>query len=563
MTGDDEQAEGKRCAIYTRISDDREGEAKGVQRQEDDCRKLAERHGLEVYALYSDNDIGASGKTDKRKKRVDYPRMLADAKAGKFEYIIAYSFSRITRRPREFEDLVDLSEQHNIKFKTCVSGEPDLSTADGRMTARLVANIDAAEADRISERVRRKKLENARKGEVAKQWKRPFGFQEDAVTHHPEEAQLIREAVDDIIGGASLTSIRRKWEREGVKTSTGGEVWKWAPTWRVLFGWRTVGIREYPQQVKGSKTRKRAPLLDDEGEMIRAEWEPIITLEQRTKALEMLERRTRRGERQGKWLLQGLLRCGLCGRKMYGARMKAPRTSSYTCTGSGTTHMSISAELVETYIEQVNNRYLLDKALHGVRVQEQRRKDWPGTQRLDDVNAKLANLEERFVNESGNGDMLLRLMDKLNEERRTLQKERNEYEAQTVVATEVVQTADDALEWLYEAHTKPIEQRTNALRQEIEYVTVHKGRRGVSGRSKRLDKLKAIGERTEITWREPHYEFNGVSAEEAAQQPIRGVKLTRKKGEEPENPTEREAAIMRARRQRVIAANPHVEDETQ
>src|SRR5699024_4993456 len=418
------------------------------------------------------------------------------------------------------------------KFKTCVSGEPDLSTADGRMTARLVANTDAAEADRTSERGRRKKLENARKGEVAKQWKRPFGFQEDAVTHHPEEAQLIREAVDEIIGGASLTSIRRKWEREGVKTSTGGEVWKWAPTWRVLFGWRTVGIREYPQQVKGSKTRKRAPLLDENGEMIKAEWEPIITLEQRTKALEMLEQRTRRGERQGKWLLQGLLRCGLCGRKMYGARMKAPRTSSYTCTGSGTTHMSISAELVETYIEKVNNRYLLDKAIHGVRVQEQRRKDWPGSQRLDDVNAKLANLEERFVNESGNGDMLLRLKDKLNEERRTLQKERNEYEAQTVVATEVVQTADDALEWLHEAHTKPIEQRTNALRQEIEYITVHKGRRGVSGRSKRLDKLKAIGERTEITWREPHYEFNGVSAEEAAQQPVRGVELTRKKREE-------------------------------
>ena len=69
VTSDDERTEGNRCAIYTRISDDREGEAKGVQRQEDDCRKLAERHGLEVYELYSDNDIGASGKTDKRKKR--------------------------------------------------------------------------------------------------------------------------------------------------------------------------------------------------------------------------------------------------------------------------------------------------------------------------------------------------------------------------------------------------------------------------------------------------------------------------------------------------------------
>lgn len=506
---------GQACAIYTRISDDREGEAKGVKRQEDDCRKLAERNGLEVYELYSDNDIGASGKTDKRKKRVDYPRLLADARAGKFEYIIAYSFSRLTRRPREFEDLVDLSEQHGIKFKTCVSGEPDLSTADGRMTARLVANIDAAEADRISERVRRKKLESARKGKVAKQWKRPFGFLEDGVTHHPEEAQLIREAVDDIIGGASLTSIRRKWEREGVKTSTGGEVWNWAPTWRVLFGWRTVGIREYPQQVKGSKTRKRAPLLDDEGEMVRAEWEPIITLEQRTKALKMLERRTRRGERQGKWLLQGLLRCGLCGRKMYGAHMKAPRTSSYSCKGSGTTHMAISAELVETYIEQVNNRYLLDKALHGVKVEEQRREEWTGKQRLTEVNVKLAMLEERFVNESGNGDMLLHLMDKLNEERRTLQKERSEYEAQTVVATQVVRTFDEAVAWFENRHEKSIEERQLALQQEIEHIVVQRGERGHSGKSHTGAKLDAIAKRVTISWREPHYEFNGVSAEEA------------------------------------------------
>lgn len=539
------------CAIYTRISDDREGEERGIQRQEDDCRRVAAANGYTVHSIYSDNDIGASDNTTKRKKRTGYEQLITDAKTGKFSCIIAYSFSRLTRRPREFEDLVALQLEHGITFKTCVSGEPDLSTADGLMTARFIASMDAAEAQRISERVRRANREKAKRGEPAKQWKRPFGFMEDAITHHPVEAQLIRDAVDEIIAGASLTSIRRKWERKGIKTSTGGTEWKWAPTWRVLFGWRTAGIREYPQQVKGTKTRKRAPLLDDNGEMVKAAWEPIITIEQRQAALDKLEQRTRRGERQGKWLLQGLLRCGICGRKMYGARMKAPRTSSYSCTGSGKTHMAISAELVEIQVERVNNRYLLDKALQGVKTEEQHIEAWSGEQRLADVNEKLATLEERFMNETGNSEMLLRLMDKLNEERRALQKERNEHEAQTVIASEVIHTLDDAIEWFHDRHEKSMEDRQLALQQEISYITVNKGTRGYSGKSKHLTKLKAIGDRIEITWREPHYEFNGMTAEESVNQPINGLEMNRRKGEEAEPTNDHEQAIFETRRQRL------------
>lgn len=538
----------ERCAIYTRISDDREGEERGVQRQEDDCRRIATTQGYEIYDVYSDNDVGASANTSRRKIRTAYQRLMEDAKAGKFSYVIAYSFSRLTRRPREFEDLVALHLEQGINFKTCVSGEPDLSTADGLMTARFIASMDAAEAQRISERVRRANHAKATRGEPAKQWKRPFGFQEDAITHEPREAQLIREAVDEIIAGASLTSIRRKWEREGVKTSTGGTEWKWAPTWRVLFSWRTAGIREYPQ----GQGRKRAPLLDDRGEMVKAVWEPIITPEQRQAALDKLELRTRRGERQGKWLLQGLLRCGICGRKMYGAHMKAPRTSSYSCTGSGQTHMAISAELVEAQVERVNNRYLLDKALQGVKAEERTTTEWAGTARLKDVNDKLATLEERFMEESGNGDMLLRLMDKLNEERRTLQKERNDHEAKTVQATEIVRTLDDAIDWFQEAHEKSTEERQLALQQELHHVTVHKGTRGYSGRSKRLDKLKAIGQRIEMSWREPHYEFNGLSAEEAVDHPIDDLVKNRLKGEENEPANDHERERMEARRRRLL-----------
>ena len=63
-----------RTAIYCRISKDRSGESLGVERQEQDCRQLAERLGWEVVGVYIDNDISASTKS--RKHRPQYAEML-------------------------------------------------------------------------------------------------------------------------------------------------------------------------------------------------------------------------------------------------------------------------------------------------------------------------------------------------------------------------------------------------------------------------------------------------------------------------------------------------------
>ena len=59
----------RRAAIYARISNDpgtanddqprRGGNGLGVQRQQDDCRALADQLGWEVVAVHVDNDISA------------------------------------------------------------------------------------------------------------------------------------------------------------------------------------------------------------------------------------------------------------------------------------------------------------------------------------------------------------------------------------------------------------------------------------------------------------------------------------------------------------------------
>jgi len=95
------------AAIYARISVDIEGKSLGVQRQLEDCRKLAADRGWPVGAEYVDNDVSAcSGKP-----RREYARMLADLESGARDAVIVYNLDRLHRRPVELEEFVALCER--------------------------------------------------------------------------------------------------------------------------------------------------------------------------------------------------------------------------------------------------------------------------------------------------------------------------------------------------------------------------------------------------------------------------------------------------------------------
>ncbi len=87
------------------------------------------RRATTVVEVYSDNDISAS--TRSRKRRPDYERMLDDAETGRFEVLLAYSTSRLTRRQREIGDMLDVHESHGTQLVTVASGRPDCPLPTG------------------------------------------------------------------------------------------------------------------------------------------------------------------------------------------------------------------------------------------------------------------------------------------------------------------------------------------------------------------------------------------------------------------------------------------------
>src|SRR6266567_6923275 len=123
-----------RAAIYTRISSDPEGREVGVERQAQDTRDLALRMGWEVVKVYTDNDVSAT-----RGRRPAWEQLLKDLDAGKADAVVAYSSSRMYRRPADLQRLIDLTKTRAVEIATVVSGTIDLTTADGRMIAGLLA----------------------------------------------------------------------------------------------------------------------------------------------------------------------------------------------------------------------------------------------------------------------------------------------------------------------------------------------------------------------------------------------------------------------------------------
>src|SRR5690242_9448981 len=94
------------AAIYVRISLDTEGTGLGVKRQREDCAALADRLGWTVVGVYEDNDVSAtSGRV-----RPGYARMMRDVECGQIGAIVVWDVDRLTRTPRELEDVIAFAD---------------------------------------------------------------------------------------------------------------------------------------------------------------------------------------------------------------------------------------------------------------------------------------------------------------------------------------------------------------------------------------------------------------------------------------------------------------------
>jgi site-specific DNA recombinase len=378
------QSTGVRAGVYCRISQDRGGEGLGVDRQREDCEALCTRRGWQVTDVFVDNDVSAYA----AKPRPGYDRLIEGLKAGRFTALVAWAPDRLHRSPRELEDFVDVIESTGAAVATVQAGELDLSTAAGRMTARVVGAVARHESEQKSERVRRQREQAANAGRPHGGGRRAFGYTPDGASLVEAEAALVREAAGRALSGESLRAIARDWNARGLRSAGSGE-WSIVTLRTMLSGPRIAGLRVFRGEIVGEGT-----------------WPAIITRSEHDKLRAVLgNARAHARGRPPTTLLGGMIHCGKCGAVMHASR----RTSGarrYTCNVAPGRHgcggVAIQAERTEQLVADAVMHALDSAAMHRALARARR-----PARAGDDPDVLQSDLDQ-LAEAAGRGDLPVR-----------------------------------------------------------------------------------------------------------------------------------------------------------
>jgi site-specific DNA recombinase len=221
-----------RAALYARFSTDKQSEA-SIDDQHRVCERIADRHGFAVTARFSDRAI--SGGTT---SRPGYQQLLAAARRGEFDVIVAEDTSRLWRNLAEQSPrLAELSDMG------CAVVTHDLDTR--QESATIMGAVGGAMAEQyrreIGRRTRRGLEGLARKAKPT--GGRSFGYRaaNESGTGQVEideaQAVIVRRIFRDFAEGLSAKAIATALNRERVPPP--GSSWNRVASSR---GWVTSAI---------------------------------------------------------------------------------------------------------------------------------------------------------------------------------------------------------------------------------------------------------------------------------------------------------------------------------
>jgi DNA invertase Pin-like site-specific DNA recombinase len=339
-----------RAALLVRISDDREGEEKGVARQEKDGRALADRLGWTIApdAVVVENDTSAfkrrrvvlpDGTRALRVVRPGFRRVLDMLASGEVNGFIAYDLDRACRDPRDLEDLIDVVEERRCHVMSVTGSLRLANDADITMARVMVAIANKSSRD-TARRVARKHEELAEAGKPGGGGRRPYGYEPDGATVRPDEARIVRWMARRVLAGWSQTRICDELNRHGVRPSM-AERWTSRSVSSILKGPRVTGLRRFRGQIVGE-----------------AEWPAILDRDTWEKVCTALDERAGTGANTLVHWLTGVLFCGLCGNPLKGASGNGgPRYWCATRSG-GCGKIAITAAQTEAEVERQVLEYL-------------------------------------------------------------------------------------------------------------------------------------------------------------------------------------------------------------
>ncbi|SEP61398.1 site-specific DNA recombinase [Virgibacillus subterraneus] len=300
----------KSVALYCRVStEEQASEGYSISAQLQTLRQYTSLYGWHIAEEYVDE--GISGKDIKGRPAMQ--RLIADIDKEKFQAVLVWKISRLSRNMLDTLVLLDNFEEYDVKFIS-YSENFDTSSPIGKLVVQLMASIAEMERNTLSENVKLGMTQRAKEGS----WNGGVVFGYDSIEKelifNSQEADIVQlifnlyaegkglKAIANYLNKAGYRTKRRKhFSINGIATILDNPIYNGKIRWLQVENWdkkRRRGKNANPIVVDG----KHDAIISDEL------WN-IVQARRQSKSF-------KQRQSQEPFLLSSILRCPTCGQGM-------------------------------------------------------------------------------------------------------------------------------------------------------------------------------------------------------------------------------------------------------
>lgn len=238
-----------RVAAYCRVSTGYESQQASFTTQKSFYQTMiSERPGWRLVGIYADKSLSGTS----RIHRLEFNRMIADAKAGRIDYIVSKSISRFARNT--VDTLCCIRELRNLSPCVGVYFEKenlDTLDASSELILTILSALAQEESRSISENIRWSIRKNFQAGIPHINPRQVFGYtqgEDGAWSIDPEKSKIVRLIFEKYTHGVSANKIAMELNQMGVVTQK-GKKWRSDSILRILKNEKYIGDIEMQKTI--------------------------------------------------------------------------------------------------------------------------------------------------------------------------------------------------------------------------------------------------------------------------------------------------------------------------
>ena len=282
----------RKVAIYARVSTEHESQINALANQIQYYDEIIEKHkDWKLYERYVDEGITGTSIN----KRINFLRMIEDAKKNKFDLIITREVSRFARNTVDTLQQTRELKKYGVEVYFTEDNIWTFNDDDGELRLTLMATLAQNESRKTSQRVKAG-MTIAMQNGVYFGTGNILGYNKigKEIVINKEQAEIVKFIFDEYLSGKGCTAIKYECEAKGYKTSTGLSKWSSSYIARLLRNPFYSGTIVYRKQYVPNylEQKHKTNYGEVNNIIVEGKHKPIITKEEFDKVQKMLDEKS-------------------------------------------------------------------------------------------------------------------------------------------------------------------------------------------------------------------------------------------------------------------------------